>query len=98
MTAFNVVKFDVKPECVTDFIALTSRFDLVPGCIRRVMIKTGETTFCTIGEWHSTQDLVDGRAASVSNLEKMRPILNKISETLGVTDAVSGETVYDLPK
>ncbi len=97
MTAFNAVKFDVKPECVTDFIALTASFDLVPGCIRRVMIRTGATTFCTIGEWNSTQDLIDGRAASINNLEKMRPMLNEISETLGVTDAVSGETVYDLP-
>ena len=97
MTAFNVVKFDVKPECVADFIALTASFDLVTGCVRRVMIRTGATTFCTIGEWHSQQGLADGRAASVGNLEKMRPMLNKISETLGVTDAVSGDTVYDLP-
>ena len=97
MTAFNVVKFDVKPECVADFIALTASFDLVPGCVRRMMIRTGETTFCTIGEWRSTQDLADGRAASIANLEKMRPMLNAISESLGVTDAVSGETVYDLP-
>ena len=44
MTAFNVVKFDVKPECVTDFITLTSKkTDLVPCRIRRVMIKTGGT-------------------------------------------------------
>jgi len=96
MTAFNVVKFNVKPECLTEFIALTTSFELVPGCIRRVMIRTGETTFCTIGEWHGTRDLTDGRAASIDNLEKMRPMLNKISETLGVTDAVSGETVYDI--
>ena len=63
MTAFNVVRFRVKPGHEAEFIEAQkkSREDLA-GSKRLTMIKTGDRSYCIIGEWDSMQNLI-GRAA-----------------------------------
>ena len=59
MTAFNVVRFRVKPGHEAEFIEAQkkSREDLA-GSKRFTMIKTGDRSYCIIGEWDSMQNLI----------------------------------------
>ena len=52
MTAFNVVRFRVKPGRENQFLdehrKMKSDF---PGMRRAALVKTGERTYCVVGEW-----------------------------------------------
>jgi len=64
MTAFNAVRFHVKPGQNQAFIAAHERVDRDwPGLRHVNMIQTGEQTFCIIGEWDSMEDLRRGAPA-----------------------------------
>ena len=98
MTAFNVVRFRVKPGREKDFIAAQKDFsDPMKGFRKGSMIKTGDRTFCFIGEWDSMQDLVAARSQMVAGLDKQRGMLEDLGGGLGVTDPVSGEVVGTVP-
>jgi hypothetical protein len=64
--------------------------------LKGTMVKTGDQTFCLVGEWGSRDDLVAARAKMIEVLDGMRPMLEDLGGGLGVTDAVSGEAVLDL--
>ena len=52
MTAFNVVRFRVKPGREQEFLDAHKRVEAIwPGLVHANMIKTGERTFCIIAEW-----------------------------------------------
>jgi hypothetical protein len=56
MTAFNVVRFRVKPGRDENFLEAHRRRKLEWSGMRRVtIIKTGERSCCFIGEWDSIQ-------------------------------------------
>ena len=61
------------------------------------MIKTGDRTFCFIGEWDGMQAIADARASMIANLDKARHLLEDLGGGLGVTDPVSGEAVAEVP-
>ena len=57
MTAFNIVRFRVKPGHERKFIA--AHRSLKPGFKGfrgGVLVRTGEHTFCIVGEWETTND------------------------------------------
>jgi quinol monooxygenase YgiN len=96
MTAFNTVRFRVKPGRNQDFLDAHERVDRDwPGLRHVNMIQTGEQTYCIIGEWESVDALVDARPRMRQTLDTFRDML----EDLGggnVTDPVSGPVVLNL--
>jgi hypothetical protein len=97
MTAFNVVRFRVKPGREEAFIEAHRRADRAfKGFARGTMIKTGERSFCLIGEWNSFDDLAAARPQMIALLDTFRGDLEDLGNGLGVTDPVSGETVLEM--
>lgn len=97
MPAFNVVRFRVKPGREHDFLELNRNFDIkLPGMIRMSMIKTGDRSYCLIGEWSDFESIVQARPAMIGSLDRMRDLLEDLGGGLGVTDPVSGEAVIDI--
>jgi hypothetical protein len=61
------------------------------------LVKTGENTFCFIGEWASFQKIVDARPLMTNILDTFREHLEDQGAGLGLTDPESGEVVVKLP-
>ena len=59
-------------------------------------MKTGDRTFCFVGEWASMQKLADARPQMIGLLDSFRDHLEDLGGGLGVTDPVSGEAVVSL--
>jgi hypothetical protein len=97
MTAFNVVRFRVKPGRENEFIDAQRRShpDFV-GFRRFVLIKTGDQTFCVMGEWDSYESMVAARPKMIAMLDTFRDTLEDLGSGLGVTDPVSGEVVLEI--
>lgn len=95
MRAFNVVKFKVKAGSDQAFLdAHRNGKAKWPGLVHGTIIKTGEASYCLIGEWTSTEALVAARPAMIETLNSFRSTLDEVAG--GVTDAVSGAVVLDL--
>lgn len=98
MTAFNVVRFRVKPGREEHFIAAHRKARLAfKGFRGGALIRTGERAFCFIGEWASFKRLAEARPQMIAILDTFREDLEDLGQGLGVTDPVSGETVLRLP-
>ena len=70
MTAFNVVRFRVKPGRDEDFLEAHRRRKLEWSGMRRVtIIKTGERSYCLIGEWDSMQAMAAARPHMIATLD-----------------------------
>jgi heme-degrading monooxygenase HmoA len=97
MTAFNVVRFRVKPGSVQQFIEAHRKMQpRLKGFIDGSLIRTGDQTFCMVGEWRNFQSIVDARPQMISMLDGMRAMLEDLGGGLGVTDPVSGESILRL--
>ena len=97
MTAFNVVRFRVRPGKDAEFIASQKSAMKTPmGMRKAAMIKTGDRSYCLIAEWAGMSDIVAARPAMIAALDQVRPLLEDLGSGLGVTDPVSGEVVVDL--
>lgn len=95
--AFNIVRFRVKPGREQDFIDAHRRADpTFKGFVRGALVKTGERTFCMVGEWDSFDSIVAARPRMIALLDTFRDQLEDLGGGLGVTDPVSGEVVVDL--
>ena len=94
MTAFNVVRFKVKPGSEQQFVdAQRQERPTFKGFLGGSLIKTGDQTFCFVGEWRNFQSIVNARPQMVGMLDKVRDLLEDLGSGLGVTDPVSGQTV-----
>ncbi len=97
MTAYNVVRFRVKPGRDEDFIDLHRKAKAdFKGWRNGALVKTGDQTYCFVGEWNSFNDIVAARPGMVGMLDSFRDMLEDLGNGLGVTDPVSGETVLQL--
>lgn len=97
MTAFNVVRFRVKPGREQEF--LDAHKKLAPdwrGLQHVNMIKTGDRTYCLIGQWSDMDALAAARPAMISTLDSLRDALEDMGAGIGVTDPVSGPVVLQL--
>jgi hypothetical protein len=97
MTAYNVVRFRVKPGMEEQFVA-SQREDLkkkMPGAIEAALIKTGERTYCFVGKWDRFDSIVAARPTMIGYLDGVRPLLEDLGGGLGLTDPVSGEVVVE---
>lgn len=97
MTAFNVVRFRVKPGREAEFIDAhrKAKRDFA-GSRRFSLIKTGDRTFCVIGEWDDLQSLANARPLMIALLDTFRGTLEDLGGGLGATDPVSGEVVLEM--
>ncbi len=98
MTAYNVVRFRVKPGRDADFIAANKAMAglKMKGFRKGGLIRTGDRAYCFVGEWDSMSDIVASRTEMVASLDGMRPMLEDLGGGLGVTDPVSGEAVVEM--
>jgi len=97
MSAFNVVRFRVKPGREEVFLEAHRRADpTFKGFIRGALIKTGERAYCMVGEWDAMASLAAARPQMIALLDGFRGDLEDLGSGLGVTDPVSGEVVIDL--
>ena len=97
MSAFNVVRFRVKPGREQQFIdAYRAARRNFGGFRRGVLIKTGERTFCLVGEWDGMPSIVAARPQMIATLDGFRDLLEDLGGGLGVTDPVSGPVVLEL--
>jgi len=97
MTAFNVVRFRVKPGREQEFLDAHKRVQANwPGLKKVNMIKTGERSYSIIGEWADMADLAAARPKMIATLDSFRDTLEDLGSGLGVTDPVSGPVVLEL--
>ena len=98
MTALNIVRFRVKPGHEEHFIAAHRGRRLgLHGFRGGALVKTGERSYCIVGEWTSHQRMVEARPKMIEILDTFRDDLEDLGAGLGVTDPVSGEVVVKLP-
>ena len=97
MTAYNVVRFRTKPGKEKAFVDAHEKASLkVAGFIKGALIKTGERSFCVIGEWKDMDSLAAARPQMIGLLDTMRELLEDLGGELGVTDPVSGSVVAEM--
>ena len=97
MTAFNAVRFRVKPGRDQDFLnAHKNVAQDWPGLRHANIIKTGDHTYCIIAEWTDVEALARARPKMIATLNSFRDTLEDLGGGLGVTDAVSGPVVTAL--
>lgn len=94
MVAFNIVRFRVKPGFEDEFVARHRGIgELMPGLRQMALVKTGDSSYCLVGEWQSMDSIVAARSRMIGILDGMRHMLEDLGGGLGVTDPVSGEAV-----
>jgi hypothetical protein len=97
MTAYNVVRFRVKPGRDQEFIDLHRKANAdFKGWRSGALVKTGDQTYCFVGEWDSFDNIVAARPGMIGMLDSFREMLEDLGSGLGITDPVSGETVLQL--
>ena len=97
MTAFNAVRFRVKPGREQEFLDAHKKVEATwPGLKHANIIKTGERTFCIIAEWTDMDSLANARPNMIATLDTFRGTFEDLGGGLGVTDPVSGPVVLAL--
>jgi hypothetical protein len=97
MTAFNAVRFRVKPGREQEFLDAHKKVEANwPGLKHANIIKTGERTFWIIAEWTDMVSLANARPNMIATLDSFRDTLEDLGGGLGVTDPVSGPVVLAL--
>ena len=94
MTAFNAVRFRVKPGRDEEFLdahrAIAADW---PGLRHANIIEAGEGRYCIIAEWDDLDSLAAARPEMIATLDSFRDTLEDLGPGLGVTDPVSGAVV-----
>ena len=94
MTAFNAVRFKVKPGREQDFLDAHRGVGADwPGLRHAHIIDAGEGRYCIIAEWEDMAALAGARTQMIATLDAFRDTLEELGEGRGVTDPVSGPVV-----
>jgi quinol monooxygenase YgiN len=97
MTAFNTVRFRVKPGQDEAFLEAHRRAELNWAGMRRAnIIKTGDRSYCIIAEWSDMEALAAARPSMIATLDSFRDTLEDLGGGLGITDPASGAVVLEL--
>ena len=94
MTAFNTVRFRIKPGRDQQFLDAHKNVPATwPGLKHAAIVKTGDRTYCIIAEWPDMEALSKARPNMIATLESFRDTLEDLGGGLGVTDPVAGPVV-----
>jgi hypothetical protein len=97
MTAFNVVRFRVKPERDQEFLDAHGNIEASwPGQTHANIIKTGDRSYCIIAEWQDMDACIKARPNMVATLDTFRDTLEDLGGGLGLTDPAAGPVVLAL--
>ena len=98
MTAMNIVHMRVKPGQEEEFVKLNKELagSEMPGARKTWVIKTGERSYCIVGEWDNFDAIVEARPPMIEALDKMRDMLEDLGGGRGVTEPYSGEAVVEV--
>ena len=97
MTAFNAVRFRVKPGRDQEFLDAHKKVGASwPGLVHANIIKTGDRSYCIIAEWQDMDSCINARPNMIATLDSFRDTLEDLGGGLGVTDPVSGPVVLEL--
>ena len=98
MTTYNIVRMRVKPGRENEFLEQNKAVDrnAMKGFKKLAVVKTGERSYCFIGEWDSMDSIVAARPAVIGILDSFRGMLEDLGGDLGVTDPASGEAVVEI--
>jgi quinol monooxygenase YgiN len=97
MTAFNAVRFRVKPGRDQEFLDAHRKVHAEwPGLQHVNMIKTGDRSYCIIAEWTDMDALAKARPSMIATLDSFRHTLEDLGGGHGVTDPVAGPVVLSL--
>ena len=97
MTAYNIVRFRVKPGREKEFEDAHRNAKLEAAGFRKgALIKTGDRTYCLVAEWDSQDNIAAARPKMIGMLDGFRSMLEDLGGGLGVTDPVSGPSVVEL--
>ena len=97
MTAFNAVRFKVKPGREQEFVDAHRRIEADwPGLRHANIIDTGDGGYCIIAEWEDMDSLIAARPNMIATLDTFRDVLEDAGGGRGVTDPVSGPVVLSM--
>ena len=98
MTAMNIVHARVKPGQEEEFVKLQRQLagEEMPGARKMWVVKTGERSYCIVGEWESFDAIVAARPKMIEALDQMRDMLEDLGGGRGVTEPYSGEAVVEV--
>lgn len=97
MTAFNAVRFKVKPGMEAAFLEAHGNVaENWPGLRHANIIAAGGGRYCIIAEWESVEALAAARPQMIATLDRFRHTLDELGGGLGVTDAISGSVALSL--
>jgi hypothetical protein len=97
MTAYNMVRFKVKPGREQEFLdAHRKARPNFKGFLDGAMVKTGDRTYCIVVKWASFKSIANARPGMIAMLDSFRDCLEDLGGGMGVTDPVSGEAVVTL--
>ena len=95
MTAFNTVRFRVKPGRDQDFLDAHQAVEANwPGLRHANIIDAGDGRFCIIAEWDDMDSMAAARPQMIATLDSFRDCLEDMGD--GVTDPISGTVVMAL--
>jgi hypothetical protein len=60
------------------------------------VIRTGDRSYCVIGEWEDMATIASARPNMIATLNSFRDTLEDLGGGLGVTDPVSGPVVLEI--
>lgn len=97
MTAFNAVRFKVKPGREAEFLDAHRGVGADwPGLRHASIVDTGDGRYCIIAEWDDMSSLAAARLKMIATLDSFRDTLEDLGGGLGVTDPVSGPVVLEM--
>jgi quinol monooxygenase YgiN len=97
MTAFNAVRFRVKPGQDQAFLDAHRKIHTDwPGLRHVNIIKTGDRSYSIVAEWDDMEALAKARPNMIKTLDTFRHMLEDLGGGLGVTDPVAGPVVLAL--
>ncbi len=97
MTAFNAVRFRVKPGRDQEFLDAHKTIGATwVGLVHANIIKTGDRSYCIIAEWKDMDACIQARPNMISTLDSFRNTLEDLGGGLGVTDPAAGPVVLAL--
>ena len=97
MTAFNAVRFKVKPGRDQEFLDAHREVGLNwPGLRHASIIRAGQGSYCIIAEWDDMESMAAARPEMIATLDGFRDTLDDLGNGLGLTDPISGPVVLEM--